>query len=783
MNFSNAAVIEQVVWEMKLADYGRSLNRSKINDLFNGVPPYSDEQVRENNLAVNVNFLEATKLAHDARRQFYNAFLKPGNFFVITLDSGPIYKRRTWGKVLTKELNRCLKRSQGYYETMRSTFANVVLHGIGPTAWTDKETAIPKAIGVEDVLLPSQTLVSMENVEFFAIARRYTASQLYRLTTGPKVDPGWKLPVVRQSIEWAHKQGMQTISYQDIYSPERISELLKSDLGWYASDKVPTIDCWDFYLKEDSKGECGWCRRIVLAAQGDPGYGSFEMGSGAQKPLATDRNILGERGQFLYDSGKRKFASELSQILHFQFGDLSAVAPFRYHSVRSLGFLLWAVCNLQNRLRCRFTESVFEQLLQYFRVNNSDDAERALKIELINRGIIDNSIEFIKAQDRWQVNQAIYELASNQNRELMGNNSAAYTQDYNYGTERKQKTATQVMAEVNESTALVSAALQQAYAMQTFQYLEIANRFCRKNSRDAMVRKFRAAVLRQGVPEEFICADRWDIEPERVIGSGNKMLEMTITEQLMGLRPLFDPESQREVLAIRTLALTDDPDLTERLVPEQANPVTDSVHDAQLAIGALMQGLPVSIKSGINRIEYIEAMLGSFSMAVAQVEQNGGMATAEQVTGFGNVLNHLQQNIQILAGDENEKQRVKIYMDDLGKIANLVRAYGQRLQEQQQQAMQQNGEAVDPSKIVQAQLEQQRGQLKLEQMRQSHAARTAERQTAFELEQQRAEQQHQAELRHSAEQAVVEDASQRLKTEAELEKTEQKSNESKATVS
>ena len=159
MNFSNAAVIEQVVWELKLADYGRSLNRAKINDLFNGVPPYSDEQVRENNLAVNVNFLEATKLAHDARRQFYNAFLKPGNFFVITLDSGPIYKRRKWAKILTHHLNRCLKRSQSYFETMRSTFANVVLHGIGPCAWGDKEIAIPKAIGVEDVLIGATALV------------------------------------------------------------------------------------------------------------------------------------------------------------------------------------------------------------------------------------------------------------------------------------------------------------------------------------------------------------------------------------------------------------------------------------------------------------------------------------------------------------------------------------------------------------------------------------------------------------------------------------------------
>lgn len=767
MNFSNPAVIEQVAWELKLADYARSLNRSKVNDLFNGVPPYSDEQVRENNIAVNVNFLEATKLAHDARRQFYNAFLKPGNFFVVTLDSGPIHKRRPWGKIITAELNRCLKRSQVYYETMRSTFANVVLHGIGPCAWMDRDTALPKAIGIDDVLFPSSTLVSMENVEFFALQRRYTAAQLHRLTTGPKVDPGWKMPVVKQCIEWAHRQGTQNIAYQDIYSPERISELLKSDLGFYASDKVPTIDCWDFYFREDSHGEEGWCRRIVLNAMGDPGIGGVEMSSSSKTP---ERNILGERGQFLYDSGKRKVAAKLSQLLHFQFGDLSAVAPFRYHSVRSLGFLVFAVCHLQNRLRCRFNEALFEHLLQYFRVNNPDDSERALKIELINRGIIDNSVEFIKAQDRWQISQGLIESGLAHNRELMGTNAAAYTQDYDFGKERTAKTATEVMAQVNASTALVSAALQQAYASQNFQYLEICARFCRKNSRDAMVRKARAAMLRQGVPEEFLCSDRWDIEPERVLGSGNKMLEMSIAQQLMAVRNLYDPESQREVLKDYTLAITDDPARTERLVPEAASRVTDSVHDAQLAMGTLMQGLPVSIKSGINRIEYIEAMLVSLGTSIMAVEQSGGMATAAQIQGFGNVLNHLQQNISLLAQDENEKQRVKVYMDDLGKLANLVKAYGQRLQEQVQQ--QQATAQPDPQKILDLQVERERANIKLENQRLSHSARTAERQVAFENEELRKQQAHQAELARKAEEAVIQGAKEQISLDSQQKKAE-----------
>src|SRR5574342_1147718 len=104
MNFSIASVVEQVVWTMKLADYPRSLNRSHINDLFNGVPPYSEQEAQENKIATNVNFLEGTKLAHDARKQFYNAFQKPGAFFSVTLDRGPEHKRKAWGRIITREI-------------------------------------------------------------------------------------------------------------------------------------------------------------------------------------------------------------------------------------------------------------------------------------------------------------------------------------------------------------------------------------------------------------------------------------------------------------------------------------------------------------------------------------------------------------------------------------------------------------------------------------------------------------------------------------------------------
>lgn len=773
--FKNASVIEQTVWQMKLADYPRALNRSRIDDLANGVPPFSPEEVRQNNIATNVNFLESTKLLQDARRQFANAFMKPGNFFGVTVDSGPIHKRKKWSTIITREMNKVMKESLQYFEALRSTFASVVLHGIGPVVWEDRESWLPDPVGVEDVMVPSNTLLTFKNLPFFAVYRQYTAHQLWRMTHGPKVDPGWNMEVVEEALKWVDQETAKLSGsvWPEVWSPEKMSERIKSDGGLYSSDAVPTIDSWDFYFWNDELKQAGWNRRIVLDAWGSPGVGGVAVIPSKDSP-SMDRNLIGGRNQFLFNPGNRVYASKLNELIHFQFGDLSAVAPFRYHSVRSLGFLLFAVCHLQNRLRCKFNDAVFEHLLQYFRVHNPDDAERALKINLVDRAIIDDSVEFIKQEDRWQVNQGLVESGIAHNQQSMGTAAQAYAQQYTTGVE-KEKTATQVMQEVNSTNALVSAALQQAYQYQKFQYMEIARRFCIKNSKDADVRRFRVNVLKQGVPEEVLDCSTWNIEPERVMGAGNKMMEMAVADKLMAIRSLLDPEAQKTVDRSYILANSDDPALTDQLVPEQKT-ISDSIHDAQLAAGVLLQGLPVALKKGMNHIEYVEVLLADMGMVIQKIEQGGGMATVDQIAGLQNMAQHIAQHVQIIAQDKNEKQRVKQYGDALGKAMNMVKAYAQRLQEQMQKQAQAQGQPqMDPKDVAKIQGMQMQAQAKAANTRESHAQRTAQRQVQWQLEQQRKQQEHEMEMRKQDQQIQIDAAKEAVKLSAEINKNRMRS--------
>lgn len=777
MKFDSAAEVEQVVWYMRVSDWPRANNRALIDNLFNGFPPYTPEEWARMKAtsAVNVNFLESTKIAADARMQYQNAFLKPGNFFTVQLEHGDRNHRQEWSNKITEKLSRVMKKSLKYRECKRNIFAQLVLHGVGPQLWSDRESWVPSMQMMGDVLIPTQTLLTMENLSYFAVYRRYTPGELWRKTHGPRVDPAWNIETAEACCKWAHDQWGQTTSQNDgIWAPERWAENMKEMAGMWSSDAVPTINAFDFYYLHNEGKNFGWRRKIILDSP------SVSPANRNTKPsMSQAKNFLEqEKSQFLYDGGKRNYAPSLDQIFHCQFADGSVVAPFRYHSVRSLGFLLYSVCHLQNRMRCKLNEAVFESMQQYMQGINPDDSERATKIDLIDKGILPDGVRFVPQNERWQVNEGLVMNGLSLNRQSMADNSASFTQ--NFGEQTKEgrgpeKTATQIAAEVNSANALVGAMLQTAYGYAEAEYREIARRFCIKNSKDKDVREFRLACLKEGVPEELLNHELWDISVTKVMGSGNKQVELGQSQMLMQQIDRYDPDSQRSILRQYTFSATDDESMAERLVPAQQNMATDSVHDAQVSAATLLRGLPMALKQGVNHGEYAAALLAAMQAEIALIEQNGAMATPDQIAGLQNIAgqsvegepiygNGAANHIQIVAQNKASQQDAKMLMDVLGKNLNMVKAYIQRLQEQQgEQAAQVSPEAQ--AKIISAQIVADQ---KAENMRAANELKLQQKQQGFEQKSKQDMERHEMEQAKAIRGAQVQEAVTDLEAAAKI---------------
>lgn len=688
MNFTKPELVADVIFRMKSADSPRSQNRASIDRLFNGFAPYTEIERSTLNVNTNFNDLSAPKLAADSRRTYYGAFLKTPVFFNVTLEDGDPMKRDNWGRTITREINRKMKASKMYFETLRSQLAMTVLHGIAPVTWQDKEKWCPRAVGIGDVMIPDDTNLAFDNMTHFAIFKQYTAMELSKLTKGAKVDPAWNMTQVDAALKWAYEQ-TQATNRDNAYSPEKMESEMKENSGYYGSDAAPTINVWDFYFWSNEGGISGWRRRIILDAPS-------ATEAGARLP---ETNQIGENHKsWLYcPKDDRIYANKIDEVIHFQFGDCSAVAPFKYHTVRSLGWLLYSVCHLQNRLKCKGIDAIFESLMQYFRTNNPDDKERITKIDLQNFGVVPEGVAFVTQNERWQVNGNLFELGLNMNRDSMNEAASQFREGRdNSQSKGAEKTATQVMAEVNAANALVGAMLLQSYEYARSQDIEICRRFCIPNSSDMDVRDFRMRVLKAGVPEEMLNSSTWNVEPEKAMGSGNKILEVAMADKLMSVRPLLDPPGQREVLHRYISANSDQPDYADRVVPETPEP-SSSVLSAQLMLGTLMQGVPVPPSPGLNAVEVIPTLLQGSAMLITRVAK---APTMDGVIGLQTVAQTIGAWLQLLSQDKTAQAAVKEFGGKLKEFMALVQQLGQMLAQQAQgQAQQPQGDPESAAKI------------------------------------------------------------------------------------
>lgn len=692
LEYDNAQQLDMIGSDLVWADWRRGFNRALINGLANGDPPVTDEEAESANQKVNYNNLKLTMMCHDGRQSFYNGFFQQGQYITAQTDWGPRHKRSIHAAIVEREANRPLLNSIEYFEAMRSKFALLVLHGIGPSIWRNSYEVIPEALSVGDLLCPVNTLLGFRNLPIVFIRKSFTAKELVALTNSAKRDPGWNMEFVKKCLKWVDSQmknGLNT-SVNEYYKPEKWAEERKQDGGWYMADRVPTIDVFDIYawVESTSKNKAGWVRRIIIDSWSNSGPAT------STEPQRQTRDIdKTAKENFLFNSKLRPVADSWQNILSVQYADLSAVAPFMHNSVRSLGWLNYAKCHVSNRLECRFYDSAFEQLMQYFQVDSQDDVQRAMKVELANMGFIDKTIKMIPAAERWQPNAQFFELALQKNDKDMQDSSRGWTNQMNQTNSRTEKTKAQYIAELQQMAAMVSAALNQAYMYQRFEDIELFRRLMIQNSKDPIARQFRENCLRQGVPEKLMVPEAWDIQHEKMMGQGNQTLEIMVAQEILQMSPGFGPEGQDIAKRNAIIAYTHNPQMALSLVPDKPAKVTRGGEEASRVCSALMQGIQADMLPGTNPIEYIE---GGLKILAVQVKKGmaSGMVAPDKLQGMQAIGQNLGQHIQQLAQDKTQAQRVKQYGDILGKLMNQIKAFAQRLQaamKKQQQAAQKNG--------------------------------------------------------------------------------------------
>lgn len=671
---------------MLLAKQPVMANRAKINSLFNGDAPDTEQERREQNLKTNANWLEGTRIISNATNQLNNALTKGDRYFTVRLDVGPAHMRSIWGEEITLGINKELKRCRDYKSTRESANAQVALHSIGPVVWRNRRSVVPDVCGIDDLLMPASTLTSFTNLDRFAIYREMTWGQLYDQSQGDFKDSGWNKDYITALLAALYKTPLQpTYQGNRWLFPEKIQEDIKEGSSQMGASSLPKFLAWDFFFRNEETGK--WNRRMI------PDYANIAVGQ-----MKGDRLPINQNQDFVYS--RDDYADSWQEIFHCYIGNCSNVAPYRCDSSRSIGYLLYGVCMVQNKLRNRLYDHMFQQLLTWFRNVSEDHREKIGLIDLQNFGILPDGVSMVTAGERHVADWNLILMGLNQGRQLMSESSAGFIPDA-AGESEKAMTAREVMVRQAAAVTMTSAVLNQLGEQSKYEYREICRRFCIKDNRDPMAVRFRKRLQERGIPLAILDAERWDVIPEQTVGGGNKASELMVTESLMQeMYPISGPDGQRIIARRRYLALTDNADEALMVVPEAPAPPSDDVQYAQMAYSILMLGLPFQVKEGANLIAYTGTLLGLMNMnmqqAQAVMQQPQGLPiAADRIAGLFNVAQHAQQQIQLIGQDKNRlpvaKQLFKALNEMMGNLQNMAKQL-QALE--QQQAQQQGG--IDP---------------------------------------------------------------------------------------
>lgn len=670
--FATCSDVLNIVQTIENSLLPRSADRALMNALFNGARPFSREEEIEFMIQVNSNFLEGFKIAQSGILQINSALLDKERFANFRCIKGDPIKRGEWSEKLTNNIHKALKKGRSgkrYAYRLDERNTSLVGHGVGPFWWSNSYEWMPKSIGLDDLLIPTDTPLDMDDeLGHFGVNSWLSAYQLYKMTQGEKRDPGWDSAMAMNILKGMLRSNASfTPNYFD--QPEKMESLWKQRSTYLNSDAIPKLKITTFY----HQGEEGlWYRKVIVR----------ENQSLPKETIDPDK--------FLYSSAK-PFAESIDRILHIQFGDGSVVAPKKYRAVRGLFVLLYSVIELMNKLRCQSAQHVFSNLVPLLRVDNPVDRDRPRMVTLQPYAVIEPGVSFIPNTERHQIDPRLVTEQMSEFRQLMSENSSSYVQDVDSGSSQPQ-TLGEAQIKLQAANRIVASMLSGAYRQEVFLYEEQLRRFFLPVSGDPEVIRFQEDCKRDQIPVELMEVACWNVEITKAPGSGDQTLAVQEVTALLQLSPQLDPMAKRTIQRNYISVIAKNPDLANELVPPQPTAVDDGRKAANSLFGTLMAGSEVGDQEGIPQESYVAAMLASIDGVIAQIKGTDNVGTAQQIIGLGLALNDTKKHVQIMESDPNNKSFVAAANKEISNIENEVKGFAERQQEAADKAK------VDPQK-------------------------------------------------------------------------------------
>ena len=674
------------------ADEKSNINRSRIQAMFDGAPPYDPAILRSTNQAsrCNLNFGEAGRFLDLASSGYVDLIDSVENLVQVETTVGEPGARMRNDAVIAEEVTRVLRSWPDFYSAYLRLANQFLMHGVGVTYFEDERDFRFRTCGLADFLMPRQTQASEHSIEVASARRSYMVHELYQFIQDPAVaaSRGWDVAEVQRVITTASTQNMprQFTDWEDIQR-----ELKNNDL--YTGIRANVVNVVNMWVREF-----------------DGTVSHFMFAENSPKAFLMQRTS--------------RFQNPEQAFLLFTYG---VGTNGTYHSIRGLGHRIYNHIQTSNRLQCQLVDSS----MLSSSIMLSPETPRALNdLSLTYYGpysvlppnfkVIDKGIP----NTATTVGPALENLSKqlNDNLDFYSNRGAL-----NGGPYRNK---TQIQAELEQATRLTSSQLNQFYSSWRRLMRECVRRLVGGPKSDPAVRDFYRRTAARGVAPEVIRSLDFDkTVATRAVGSGNATNRSAALMDLEQLLPLLDEVGKRNVVYDRIAARVGYENAARYAQnPEEPRPPQDA-KVAELENSVLQSGNPVSVQPGELHETHLNIHLQKLVEITGAVDagQADLVQTLPALQAYSeHCAAHLEQLAQNPSATVVVSQAQQVLQQAGQKILNATRA-AQKEQRSAQQAPEQAQQGPSPAelKVMEQQMKldflRQKGELDL-QMRAAKAS-------------------------------------------------------------
>ena len=653
-----ARSIYDTIWT---SDLGSSKNRSLVDAMFGGAPPFNPDDLVEigQSERTNIDFGIAAALKDQALSQYYDLTASVPMLARVQTSYGTPEQQVEWNGIISEEFHRTLTEWTEFEFNHQLLSDQFVSHGVGVAYFEDETDWRYRVTGLNEFKIPRGTKASEAEIEVATVEREYLAHQLYAFIRNPEVaeELGWNVDMVKQAL--MHACLATPTPY--LADWEKLEVELKNNDLLYGNSKAKRVKVVHMWVQEFS----GKVSHMIFL----------------KDPLPADTGYGEANEEFLYEKFER-FDAPSRCFVTFTYG----IGNGCYHGIRGLGFKIYPHIQLINRMRCGMSDGAL--LSSALIVQPSDASTRSLEDLTLSYfgpyALFPNGLKIVdKAIPDFRANMmpVLADMTQTLQNNTVGFQSHAIT------PEGQARTAFEVRAQLQQQATLSSASINLFYHPWKRLLREVFRRLSRRDSsmlepggKEAV--DFKKRCLARGVPTEAIYHVT-QVDPVRAVGSGSPGMRSMVLQQMMSMYGSLDQEGQAHLLRDNIAAL-----VGQEAVARYARPIDQPLRppiDDKIAVienSVMSHGTSVPVSAGED--DFIHA--GRHLQALDELDQALGQGQADpqaSLMAMQAFMPHTAEHVQRLGQDKLRSGQIGLMRQRLQQLGATAKRLEDQLRAQQ----------------------------------------------------------------------------------------------------